>query len=234
MKLRTTALVACSMLLLAGCGAEPDKVEQATSVDSGASAPAQPSAEPGGSILETGFGQRDIYVQVVALVQNTSDKVGQTVTVQFNVLDSAGTLLKSESHVETFTRPGQKLPMTTQVDLEKGQKAAKVEATLLVEDKGNFSSEPSIEVPTGPAKITKSEYGDSSYDATFEVINPKPEPLKDVRIGVICYDAAKKVIGGTSAYPDLIPPSGKIVVETTPITTGKPASCVAYAAPAGW
>ncbi|MFC4145780.1 hypothetical protein ACFO0M_05900 [Micromonospora mangrovi] len=76
--------------------------------------------------------------------------------------------------------------MTTQVDLEKGQKAAKVEATLLVEDLGAFSDEPSPEVPTGPAKITKSEYGDKEYNATFEVRNPKAEPLKDVRIGVIC------------------------------------------------
>ncbi|MFC4145779.1 FxLYD domain-containing protein [Micromonospora mangrovi] len=56
--------------------------------------------------METGFGQHDEYVAVVALVENTSEKVGQTVTVQFNVSDAAGTLLKSQSQVESFTRPG--------------------------------------------------------------------------------------------------------------------------------
>jgi hypothetical protein len=46
------------------------------------------------------------------------------------------------------------------------------------------------------------------------------------------YDAAQNIIGGNFTYPELIPPSGKALVELSPITTGKPASCVAYANPA--
>ncbi|WP_422734586.1 hypothetical protein ACN26Y_09095 [Micromonospora sp. WMMD558] len=154
MKLRTAALVALSVLFLGAC-AEPDKVEQG-SADGASGAPAAGDAKPGGSLLATGFGQRDIYVALVAMVENTSDKVGQTVTVQFNIKDAAGELLKSESQVETFSRPGQTMPLTTQAELPAGKKAAKVEATLLVEDEGTFSAEPFPEIKTGPVTVTKS------------------------------------------------------------------------------
>lgn len=226
--LRAATLATAGALLVAGCS-EPDKVDQQSSED-GFSSPAADD-KPTGSLLETGFGQRDEYVWVVALVENTSDKVGQTVTVQFNVKDAAGELLKSESQVEHFSRPSQKMPVGTQVDLPRGKKAAKVEATLLVEDNGAFSTEPFPEIKTGPVQIVKSEYGTGEYDARFEVTNPQAEPLKSPRVDVVCHDAAKKIIGGGFTFPELIPPSGKAAVEVSTITTVKPASCVAYASP---
>jgi hypothetical protein len=235
MKLRITALVVCSALSLAACGGASDKVEQGSSnggaKPSTSKATKTNDAKAAGSLLEVGFGQRGIYVRAVAIVQNTSDKVGQTVTVQFNVKDAVGEILKSESQVETFSRVGQKMPVGVQVDLPEGKKAAKVEATLLVEDKGTFSSEPFPEIMTGPVTLTKSPYGVNEFDAKVEVLNPKAEPLKSPRVEIVCYDAANKIIGGNFTYPELIPPSGKAVVETSPITADQPASCVAYATP---
>ncbi|MET7672634.1 hypothetical protein [Micromonospora luteifusca] len=186
--------------------------------------------KPAGSLLETGFGQRDIYVSLIAIVQNTSDKVGQTVTVQFNVKDANGELLASESQIEYFSRVGQKFPVQTQVEVPNGKKAAKVDATLLVEDKGNFPSEPFPEIKTGPVTVAKSEYGDE-FAAKVEVTNPKTEPLKNPRVDFVCYDATKKIAGGGFTFPELIPPSGKALVEVNPLMTGKPASCVAFASP---
>jgi hypothetical protein len=233
MNRRIATLVACSVLSLAACG-EPDKVEQGSSNGGDSTSPRATEtsdAKAGGSLLEVGFGQRGIYVRAVAIVQNTSDRVGQTVTVQFNVKDAAGELIKSESQVETFSRVGQKMPVGVQVDLPAGKKAAKVEATLLVEDEGTFSSEPFPEIKTGPVTLIKSPYGVNEFDAKVEVNNPTAEPLKSPRVEIVCYDTAKKIIGGNFTYPELIPPSGKAVVEVSPITTGKPASCVAYATP---
>ncbi|GAA2358304.1 hypothetical protein [Dactylosporangium salmoneum] len=43
-----------------------------------------------------------------------------------------------------------------------------------------------------------------------------------------CYDAANKIIGGGSEYPDLVPPSGKIAVEGHILTSGKPAACKVF------
>ncbi|RLK24742.1 hypothetical protein DER29_2674 [Micromonospora sp. M71_S20] len=226
---RVAALVACSALFLAACGGS-DKVEQDSSTG-GTNRPAAGAEEkPSGSLLKTGFGQRDVYVSLIAIVQNTSDKVGQTVTVQFNVKDANGELLASESQVEFFSRVGQEFPVQTQVEVPKGKKAAKVEATLLIEDKGSFPSEPFPEIKTGPVTVAKSEYGDE-FAAKVEVTNPKTEPLKSPKVDVVCYDASKKIAGGGFTFPELIPPSGEAVAEVNLLMTGKPTACVAYASP---
>jgi hypothetical protein len=160
-------------------------------------------------------------------VHNNSDKVGQTVTVQFNAKDAAGKLLKSESQVESFSRVGQDLAVGTQIDVPSGTKVATVDATLLIEDDGTFSSEPFPEMKVSTVKLVPNDYGDS--DAVFELSNPTDQPVKSPRLGVICYNAAGKIIGGGVDFPDLVPPSGKVVVETNIITSGKPASCRAFA-----
>ncbi|TNH31768.1 hypothetical protein FHG89_00540 [Micromonospora orduensis] len=227
--LRIATLVACSMLSLAACG-EADKVEQGSSTGAASNTAEATVEKPAGSLMETGFGQSDIYVALIAIVQNTSDKVGQTVTVQFNIKDANDELLASESQVEYFSGAGQKLLVQTQAELPKGKKAAKVDATLLVEDKGSFSSEPFPEIKTGPVKLVKSEYGEG-FEAKVEVTNPKTEPLKSPRVGVVCYSTEKRIVGGGFTFPDLVPPSGKAVAEMDLLITGKPSSCVAYASP---
>jgi hypothetical protein len=231
MNFRTAAIVATAVgtLALAGCSssADPDVVEQATG-GAGKTA-SSPSAKPTGQLVASGFGQQDEYVWVTSLVRNTSPHVGQTVTVQFNVLDAHNKIIASESQVESFSQPGQLLVVGTQADVKSNEKAAKVKATLLVEDAGVFSGKPFPKIPTGPVHISKGEYGDTT--GTFEISNPTTAPLKDARIGVICYDAKHNVIGGSSEFPDLVPPSGKIRVESTLNTLGTPAKCDAYAGP---
>ncbi|MGW0420517.1 hypothetical protein [Streptomyces sp. NPDC003015] len=231
MNFRTAAILATaiSALALTGCasGEDPDVVEQATGGPSKTTS--SPSAKPSGQLVASGFGQQDEYVWVTSLVRNTSPHVGQTVTVQFNVLDANNKIIGSESQVENFSQPDQLLVLGTQVDVKPNEKAAKVKATLLVEDEGTFSTKPFPKIPTSAVHVSKGEYGDTT--GTFEVSNPTTTPLKDARVGVICYDAKRNVIGGSSEYPDLVPPSGKIRVESTLNTLGIPAACDAYAGP---
>jgi hypothetical protein len=215
-------------LLASGCGGAKNVVEQTTANAAAPSASSTSSpAKETGSLLASGFGQKDEYAWVTSLVHNNSDKVGQTVTVQFNAKDKAGTLVKSTSQVETFSRVGQDLAVGTQIDVPKGTKIATVEATLLIEDSGTFSSEPSPEMPTTPVKVVSDEYGGTT--ANFELSNPTTKPVKDPRLGIICYNTAKEIIGGGSEYPTLVPPSGKIAVEGQILSTGKPASCRVFA-----
>ena len=159
-------------------------------------------------------------------MHNNSDKVGQTVTVQFNAKDKAGTLVKSQSQVESFSRVGQDLAVGTQMDVPKGIKIATIEAALLIEDGGTFSSEPSPEMKTTPVKVVADEYGGAT--ANFELSNPTNKPVKDPRLGIICYNEAKKIIGGGVDFPTLVPPSGKVAVAARILTTGKPASCKVF------
>ena len=230
---RSLALVASVCLVasfLFGCS-------QSTSPPAvtGSAATGDPSAAPAagaGQLVASGFGQRDEYAWVTSLIKNASDTQGQTVTVSFNLFDAAGKLLATASQVESFSTPGQELAVGTQVTIGGKAKVAKVEATLDVKEDGIGPDEPQPSIPPVAAKVVKNEYG--TFDATYEVVNPGATALKDVRIGVICTNAAKTIIGGGSDYPDLIPPSGKIRVDTDVITSGKPTACTAYPSIPGW
>jgi hypothetical protein len=230
--MRAKVLAVCVVaigLLASGCAGEKNIVEQNTA-KAGAGSASPSAADPtkaAGSLVSSGFGQEDEYAWVTSLVHNDSDKVGQTVTVQFNAKDAAGALVKSTSQVESFSRVGQDLAVGTQIDVPKGVKIATVEATLLIEDNGAFPSEPFPEMKTTPVTVVASPYGGST--ANFELSNPTDQPVKSPRLGIICYDAADTIIGGGMDFPDLVPPSGKVAVEARILTTSTPASCKAFA-----
>ncbi|MEW1952300.1 hypothetical protein [Terrabacter sp. NPDC080008] len=166
---------------------------------------------------------------MAAVVHNNSTYVGQAVTVSFNVLDAKGVLLKTESQVESFYRPGADHALGTQVSLEPGQKAAKVEASLDVEANGTFSDKPFPVAPTSPVKVGKDEYGQSV--ASFELTNPLTVALKSPRIEIVCTSKAGDIVGGGMSYPDLVPASGKVKVDAGILVSGKPAACSAYVGP---
>ena len=87
-------------------------------------------------------------------------------------------------------------------------KVAKVEASLDVKEM--LSDDPLPELP---------------------MTSPQSAPL----VGVACRDASQKIIGGGSAYPDLVPAKGTVLVEAHLITSGDPASCTAsVGAPVVW
>lgn len=147
-------------MALTACGttSDPDVVEKGKPATGSSSAPAQKSKTQG-RIIESGFGQQDEYVGLAALVENTSDHAGQTVTVTFNLLDAKGDVLTTESQVDSFDTPGQKLAVVTQADLKSPrEKVAAIQPTLLIEDEGTFD-EHDVSLDTAEGKIFKSEYG---------------------------------------------------------------------------
>jgi hypothetical protein len=220
-----TALAACSSTSASHDPSTGKAASTASAKKSGKSG----KSKPAGELLASGFGQSDEYVWVTSLVKNNASTVGQTVTVQFNLYDKTGSLIGSDSQVESFASIGQLLAVGTQIDLKAHQKAARVKATLLVEDEGVFSDEPFPAIKTSAVKVGKDEFGGVS--ASFDVLNPTNKPLKDPRIGIICYNAKKQIIGGGDEFPDLVPPSGKYHVDSSVNVSGTPATCTAYAGP---
>lgn len=224
-------LIACTtaVLALTACGGGADQA-----IGGSASPSATVSKAPSelGTLKASGFGQADEYVWATAVVHNNSDYVGQTVTINFNVLDAAGEILGTESQIESFVRPDADHVIGTQVALEPGQKAATVEATLDVEASGTFSDQLFPDMPVSDLKVTA---GTSGYPAvTFIVSNPLSEPLKDARIQIACTDASETIIGGGSDYPELIPAGGKIKVDAHVIASGEPKDCTVFVGALDW
>jgi hypothetical protein len=224
-------LITCTAaaLALAGCGGGGDPVSGGSPSPS---ATVSSAPKELGTLKASGFGQADEYVWATAVVHNNSDYVGQTVTVSFNVLDAAGEILGTESQVESFVRPGADHVIGTQVALEPGQKAAKVEATLDVEASGTLSDQPFPDMPVSDLKVTA---GMGGYPAvTFVVSNPLTVPVKDARIQVACTDASGAIIGGGSDYPELVPAGGKVKVDAHVIASGEPQDCTVFVGALDW
>lgn len=239
--IRLTTLTAVLALAACGGGEQSSRTSATTAASTGSGNVATESTasvtksapKQLGTIVDSGFGQEKEYVWVTALVHNNSTYVGQTVTVNFNVLDGAGNILKSESQVENFYAPEADHAVGTQVSLKSGEKAASVEATVDVEASGAFSDKPFPTMPTTKPKIEKDEYGGAQ--ASFTLTNPLSVAVKSPRVGVICQDSAGKIVGGGSSYPDLVPAGGKIRVDTRLLISGTASECAAYpGAPTDW
>lgn len=201
------------------------KVTDATSEQTG-----EKAGDPW-KLIDAGFGSQYGYAWVIARVRNNDDHAGHTVTVNFNLLDKAGELVSSGSQVSHFSWPGQVLPVATQVDVPKGRKPFRVEATLEVKDDGTFDDQTSRDLGTVRGKIYRPEFSDS-FGARFEVANPTDEPLEGPSLEVVCTNRAGKIMGGAGEYPDPIPASGRVLVDVTSLyTAARPAKCVGYLAP---
>jgi len=219
-----------AVLALAGCAGGDEPAGDAAPSPS---ATASSAPKELGTITASGFGQAGEYVWATAVVHNNSDYVGQSVTVSFNVLDANGEILGTESQVESFVRPGANHVIGTQVALEPGQKAAKVEPTLDVEAAGTFSDQPFPEMPVTDLKIAA---GDAKGypKVTFVVSNPLTVAVKDSRIQVACTDDSGEIIGGGSDYPELIPAGGKVKVDAHLIASATPKDCTVFIGALDW
>jgi hypothetical protein len=228
------------VLLLSGCAGQPSGSDQQTSqpresVSSGGSADGNKTDRKGkgARLLQSGFGQSGRYAWVTSLVENqTEDNVGQFVTIGFNLLDSDGEILAKADHVEKFSRADEKLAVGTQVDLPDRGKVAKLKVTMEVSEHSNVDAKPFPEITTGNVKVVRSEYSEyGDRVGRVWVNNPTDESLKSPRVNLICLNAKDRVIGGGSAYPELVPPTGKVLAEVTLIASGKIEQCEAYAGP---
>jgi hypothetical protein len=240
------AALSAAALVLTGCGSSSSTSQETTAASSGA-----PSVEPSDSgtsaqpaedgaagdtahtLVKSGFGvsnfgAQDEYAWVSALVRNDSDNSGATVIVNFNLLDAAGNIITSASQTEAFSRPDELLVLGTQVEVPAGSSPTSLEATAQVQYPGIGPTEPFPELPVGPVTVAKEGFG--GYVASAVLSNPTADPLNSPRVGVICLNAAGAIIGGSSIFPDLVPPDGQVKVSTSSlIVSGEPASCEMYA-----
>jgi len=236
---RPLATALCAPILLSSCASgrstAKDSVTGTPSIAPPVSSPqAVSTPEDNGTaatVLRSGFGiAQGGYAWVTSIVRNDSQRSGQTVTVHFNLKSAAGDLVASGDQVEAFSRPGQLLAAGTQVTIPAGTKPATLEATAQVEYPGIGSQDAFPEIPFGPVTVQAGQFG--GYQAKAILHNPTSTALKSPRVGVVCYGPSGTVIGGTSEFPDLVPPSGDTLVATNNLeVSGRPTRCEMYAGP---
>ncbi|WP_322920367.1 hypothetical protein [Nocardioides renjunii] len=224
-RLGLTTLATATLMLLTACGESDSSDSRTDSAAGSATLGEEPSGSSAGSVevVETGFGQRDEYVQGIAVV--TAGPVGEFVTVSMNFLDASGQVVATEEQVESVARDGDELVLPVWLSLDDPKvKIASVEATASISDYGSAEEDyPDL----GTFETT--EIISDGYNAKFRLTNPTDEAVESARIGVVCYSAGGDIIGGGSDYPNLWPANGEIVVEASITTSGKPAKCVAHA-----
>jgi hypothetical protein len=184
--------------------------------------------EPTVEIVDHGFGQSECCVQGMVVVTTDSEvAIGESVTVTANFLDADGQILETVEQIESFKWAGQELALPlTPYDLDGKDKVASIDPSVALSDYG-MDEEAKAPLPVLEAtEIKKGQFSD--YTASFAFTNETDANLENLRVGVVCYDAAQKIVGGTSTYPELAPAGKTIRIDADLTVSGKPSSCKAF------
>lgn len=229
------SITATAALGLTACAsgeepAEPTSAEEPKAAATSESTASQTSATDEGAtveILASGVGQDDASVQGIAIVTTDDESaVGEMVTVTANFLDADGGIIATEEQVESFSWSGQELVMPISVYLDDpSAEVATIDVSASLSDYGSQSAMDPLPV-LDASEVKANEYG--GFSTVFELTNESGADLEDLRVGVVCYDASNKIIGGTSTYPSLAPAGKTIRIEADPIVSTDPASCKAF------
>jgi len=178
--------------------------------------------------VASGFGQNG--KSVVGIVIATTEKpgsVGQFVTSSINFLDQAGSIIKTAEHVESFNWTGQQLVLPTSLYLDDPEtRVASIETSVSISEYSSSRTTARPELPVLDAEsITETAPG--QWTPAFTFTNSTAEDLADLRVGVVCYDAAETIIGEGSTFPKLIATGKSVLIDPAVTTSGQPANCKA-------
>lgn len=219
---RVGAVVSAAALFLSACGGGSDSNAQETTSSASDSAPTV-------ELVASGFGQRGEYVQGIAVVTTDNPQsVGEFVTASANFLDDAGNIIATEEQVESFSWVGQELVLPIWLDLSNrpGVTVDGIDVSVTISDHGP-GTEPQAPLDTvDSTEVVATQF--SGPAAVFTLTNTTDSDLENLRLGVVCYDAAGTIIGGGSDYPELIAAGKSARVESRITTSGEPASCTAF------
>lgn len=230
MRTRLVPFIAAMVFLSACSSADTDPKTPAGSDggDQNATADSDDDGDaPSVEIVASGFGQSKYSTQAMVVVTTDDESaIGESVTVSVNFLDAEGMILNTTEQIESFKWVGQELALpVSPYDLDEKAKVASIEASASLSDYGSEPARAALPVLES-TEIVKGQFSD--WSASFGFTNDTDEDLKDLRVGVVCYDAAGAVIGGTSTYPELAPAGKTIRITSDPTVSSKPSSCKAF------
>lgn len=186
------------------------------------------------TVGETGFGVSPNsfpgspqYLWAVAIVNNGTDEVVGP-NVSFSAYDSSGKVIGQSTATTPILRAGMEFPFGAQVEVPAEAKVDKVVATLSNDSYGKDPNSNSRFTAEG-VHFQPGSYGGSGA-VLGEIVSGYKQDVKHIYVSVVCYDGAKKIIGGGDTYVESIA-SGQKVGFSTPIlyVSAAPTSCSAAA-----
>ena len=180
-------------------------------------------------IMDFGLGQAESDAHGIVIVTTDSKSaIGESVTVTANFLDADGEIIATEEQTEGFNWVGQELvlPIWLYLDDKPDLKIASIDPSVTLSDYGTTGVEKEPLPVLEATDVRKAEFG--GYMASFNFTNKSDDDLADLRVGIVCFDGASKIVGGTSTYPELAPAGKTIRIDAEPTVSGKPTSCKAY------
>jgi len=191
------------------------------------SATPAPKTEPLKLLDNQGYVQDGITVASVFLVENPNLTAAiESSEYQVIVYDDADAVLATDSGNINLVLPEDTQAVVSEVYLEEGQKAAKVEIQM---HSGTASPTDLEEIPFTFEKI---EYIPDEYSPTATGIlkNGLSQTVRDLMIAATALDAEGNFIGGGYTYLDFLPAAGQSPVEVSMTVAEQPDQVVFYAA----
>ena len=199
--------------------------------------PAPPAVIPAKVVLEkTGVSSRassigSTFADYGLVLHNLSpDQDALDVSVLVNVLDASGAILGSDNVRVNDIPAGATFYAGGDVDYNGSAPAASIEATVQVGD-----HQPKKIGGLPPVSNLRWSDGFSGAEVAGEFSNPYTQPLSSLaEIGVVCFDSAGNVIGGTYTFPPAeVPPGGRagFSAEIDGLSAARIASCQASVEP---
>jgi hypothetical protein len=174
-----------------------------------------------------GFVQDETTVASVFLVENPNPTAAiESSEYQVIVYDAADAVLATDSGYINLVLPEDTQAVVSEVYLEEGQKASKVEIQI---HSGTASPTDLEEIPFSYDKI---EFFPDEFSPTVTGIlkNGLGQTVSDLTITATALDAEGNFIGGGYTYLDFLPADGQSPVEVSMTVAGQPDQVVLYAA----
>ena len=217
-------IVVVVLSLLSACGSEDTSDSTPAGSDGGDQNASSGSTDenPSVEIVDSGFGQNDFTAVGIVIVTNEGeDTIGEYVTVSVNFLDAT----------QRSSRPKNRSNRSTGSDRNSSSRSRRPH-TSTAKTRSPASSLQYRLATTGrrsrprpPCRYwtrPRSRRASMAVTASFAFTNETDTDLKSLRVGVACYDAANKIIGGTSTYPNLAPAGKTIRIDVDPTVCKNP------------
>ena len=176
------------------------------------------------NIQSVGFGQRERNVGFGFIVENPNPSYAlENSQYQAAIYDAAGTVIKTESGYLQVVLPSQTLGVAGTAFLSEGAKAAKVEVQLNAK---NYVASEALPTFT----VEKIDYQDDKFTpkVTAVIKNPYKTDVDNLRVNVIAFDAAGKIVGGGFTYQNFILANGQTGTSVSVVADSKPAKVDVY------